>query len=39
MFFQKGKFIELHEENALEHHGFDLKFRQRVKMGMAGLPE
>lgn len=36
LFFQKGKFLELYEEDArIGHQEFDLKLTQRVKMSMA----
>ncbi|KAH8084332.1 DNA mismatch repair protein Msh6 [Cristinia sonorae] len=40
LFFQKGKFFELYEEDArIGHQVFDLKLTQRVKMSMVGVPE
>ncbi len=40
LFFQKGKFYELYEDDALiAHREFDLKLTDRVKMKMAGVPE
>ncbi|KAG6333930.1 hypothetical protein ID866_5162 [Astraeus odoratus] len=40
LFFQKGKFLELYEEDArVGHREFDLKLTQRVKMCMVGVPE
>ncbi|GAC99200.1 hypothetical protein PHSY_006800 [Pseudozyma hubeiensis SY62] len=40
LFFQKGKFYELYEEDALiGHREFDLKLTDRVKMKMVGVPE
>ncbi|PCH35419.1 DNA mismatch repair protein Msh6 [Wolfiporia cocos MD-104 SS10] len=40
LFFQKGKFLELYEEDARTgHREFDLKLTQRVKMSMVGVPE
>ena len=40
MFFQKGKFYELYEEDALiGHRECDLKLTDRVKMKMVGVPE
>ncbi|KAI0319317.1 muts domain V-domain-containing protein [Amylostereum chailletii] len=40
LFFQKGKFLELYEEDArVGHRDFDLKLTQRVKMSMVGVPE
>lgn len=37
LFFQKGKFLELYEEDArVGHREFDLKLTQRVKMSMVG---
>ncbi|KAI0300141.1 muts domain V-domain-containing protein [Multifurca ochricompacta] len=40
LFFQKGKFFELYEEDArIGHREFDLKLTQRVKMSMVGVPE
>ncbi|KAM5536095.1 hypothetical protein V8D89_010194 [Ganoderma adspersum] len=40
LFFQKGKFLELYEEDArIGHQQFDLKLTQRVKMSMVGVPE
>ena len=36
LFFQKGKFLELYEEDArVGHREFDLKLTQRVKMSMV----
>ena len=36
LFFQKGKFLELYEEDArIGHQQFDLKLTQRVKMSMV----
>lgn len=36
LFFQKGKFLELYEEDArIGHREFDLKLTQRVKMSMV----
>ena len=36
LFFQKGKFLELYEEDArIGHQEFDLKLTQRVKMSMV----
>ncbi|UZJ52175.1 hypothetical protein CBS101457_001495 [Exobasidium rhododendri] len=40
LFFQKGKFFELYEDDALiAHREFGLKVTDRVKMKMAGVPE
>lgn len=40
LFFQKGKFFELYEDDAkIGHREFDLKMTQRVKMSMVGVPE
>ncbi|KAF8518415.1 DNA mismatch repair protein Msh6 [Hysterangium stoloniferum] len=40
LFFQKGKFLELYEDDArIGHRVFDLKLTQRVKMSMVGVPE
>lgn len=40
LFFQKGKFYELYEDDALiAHREFGLKVTDRVKMKMAGVPE
>ncbi|KAI0760099.1 DNA mismatch repair protein Msh6 [Fomes fomentarius] len=40
LFFQKGKFLELYEEDArVGHREFDLKLTSRVKMSMVGVPE
>ncbi|KAJ7043296.1 muts domain V-domain-containing protein [Mycena alexandri] len=40
LFFQKGKFLELYEDDArIGHQDFDLKLTQRVKMSMVGVPE
>jgi len=40
LFFQKGKFFELYEDDAkIGHREFDLKMTHRVKMSMAGVPE
>ena len=40
LFFQKGKFFELYENDALiAHQEFGLKLTDRVKMKMAGVPE
>ncbi|KAJ6547168.1 DNA mismatch repair protein msh6 [Mycena capillaripes] len=40
LFFQKGKFLELYEDDArIGHQQFDLKLTQRVKMSMVGVPE
>ncbi|KDQ32081.1 hypothetical protein PLEOSDRAFT_1100597 [Pleurotus ostreatus PC15] len=40
LFFQKGKFFELYEDDArIGHQEFDLKLTQRVKMCMVGVPE
>lgn len=40
LFFQKGKFYELYEEDArIGHREFDLKLTSRVKMSMVGVPE
>ncbi|KDQ58666.1 hypothetical protein JAAARDRAFT_193200 [Jaapia argillacea MUCL 33604] len=40
LFFQKGKFFELYEEDArIGHREFDLKLTSRVKMCMVGVPE
>ncbi|KAJ7591055.1 DNA mismatch repair protein Msh6 [Mycena floridula] len=40
LFFQKGKFFELYEDDArIGHQQFDLKLTQRVKMCMVGVPE
>ncbi|KAK7023852.1 DNA mismatch repair protein [Favolaschia claudopus] len=40
LFFQKGKFLELYEDDArVGHQQFDLKLTQRVKMSMVGVPE
>ncbi|KAG2143035.1 DNA mismatch repair protein Msh6 [Suillus clintonianus] len=40
LFFQKGKFLELYEDDArIGHQEFDLKLTHRVKMSMVGVPE
>ncbi|KAK1221756.1 DNA mismatch repair protein msh6 [Marasmius sp. AFHP31] len=40
LFFQKGKFFELYEDDArIGHREFDLKLTERVKMCMVGVPE
>uniref|UniRef100_A0A8H7XWG4 DNA mismatch repair protein n=1 Tax=Psilocybe cubensis TaxID=181762 RepID=A0A8H7XWG4_PSICU len=40
LFFQKGKFFELYEDDArIGHQVFDLKLTNRVKMCMVGVPE
>ncbi|KAH8919876.1 hypothetical protein BT69DRAFT_1336919 [Atractiella rhizophila] len=40
LFFQKGKFYELYEDDAtIGHREFDLKLTDRVKMRMVGVPE
>lgn len=40
LFFQKGKFYELYEDDAtIGHQEFDLKLTDRVKMRMVGVPE
>ncbi|KDR79956.1 hypothetical protein GALMADRAFT_242120 [Galerina marginata CBS 339.88] len=40
LFFQKGKFFELYEDDArIGHQEFDLKLTGRVKMSMVGVPE
>ncbi|KAF8155583.1 muts domain V-domain-containing protein [Crassisporium funariophilum] len=40
LFFQKGKFFELYEDDArIGHQQFDLKLTARVKMCMVGVPE
>ncbi|TDL25149.1 DNA mismatch repair protein Msh6 [Rickenella mellea] len=40
LFFQKGKFLELYEDDArIGHQEFDLKLTERVKMSMVGVPE
>ncbi|KAG8987176.1 DNA mismatch repair protein msh6, partial [Tulasnella sp. 427] len=40
LFFQKGKFYELYENDAqIGHQLFDLKLTDRVKMKMVGVPE
>ncbi|KIY47863.1 DNA mismatch repair protein Msh6 [Fistulina hepatica ATCC 64428] len=40
LFFQKGKFYELYEDDArIGHQEFDLKLTSRVKMSMVGVPE
>ncbi|WFD30444.1 DNA mismatch repair protein msh6 [Malassezia sp. CBS 17886] len=40
LFFQKGKFYELYEEDAMiGHRELDLKLTDRVKMKMVGVPE
>ncbi|KAF8583279.1 DNA mismatch repair protein Msh6 [Ramaria rubella] len=40
LFFQKGKFLELYEDDArIGNRVFDLKLTQRVKMSMVGVPE
>ncbi|KAK7056522.1 DNA mismatch repair protein msh6 [Paramarasmius palmivorus] len=40
LFFQKGKFFELYEDDArVGHREFDLKLTERVKMCMVGVPE
>ncbi|KAL7425166.1 DNA mismatch repair protein msh6 [Cryptotrichosporon argae] len=40
LFFQKGKFYELYEDDAaIGHQEFDLKLTDRVKMKMVGVPE
>ncbi|KAF8342825.1 uncharacterized protein EI90DRAFT_2902817 [Cantharellus anzutake] len=40
LFFQKGKFYELYENDAeIGHTEFDLKLTDRVKMKMVGVPE
>lgn len=39
LFFQKGKFFELYEDDALiGHQEFDLKLTDRVRMKMVSLP-
>ena len=39
LFFQKGKFFELYEEDArIGHREFDLKLTERVKMCMVSVP-
>lgn len=40
LFFQKGKFYEMFENDAMiAHQEFDLKLTERVKMKMCGFPE
>ncbi|KAJ2159010.1 DNA mismatch repair protein msh6 [Coemansia sp. RSA 552] len=40
VFFKKGKFYELYENDAtIAHREFDLKLTDRVNMRMAGVPE
>ncbi|KAI9298967.1 DNA mismatch repair protein Msh6 [Neoconidiobolus thromboides FSU 785] len=40
VFFKKGKFYELYEDDAIiGHQKFDLKVTDRVNMKMAGFPE
>ncbi|RKP15438.1 muts domain V-domain-containing protein, partial [Piptocephalis cylindrospora] len=40
VFFKKGKFYELYEEDAdIGHQRFDLKLTDRVNMRMVGVPE
>ncbi len=40
MFFKKGKFYELYEQDAtIGHQEFDLKLTDRVNMRMVGVPE
>lgn len=40
LYFQKGKFFELYENDArIGHQEFDLKLTERVKMCMVGVPE
>jgi DNA mismatch repair protein MSH6 len=40
LFFQKGKFYELYEDDAMiGHQEFDLKLTDRVRMKMVGVPE
>ncbi|WRT63564.1 uncharacterized protein IL334_000469 [Kwoniella shivajii] len=40
LFFQKGKFYELYEDDAkIGHQEFDLKLTERVNMSMVGVPE
>ncbi|KAJ2740780.1 DNA mismatch repair protein msh6, partial [Coemansia sp. BCRC 34301] len=40
VFFKKGKFYELYENDAtIGHQEFDLKMTDRVNMRMAGVPE
>ncbi|KAJ1965373.1 DNA mismatch repair protein msh6 [Dipsacomyces acuminosporus] len=40
VFFKKGKFYELYENDAsIGHQEFDLKLTDRVNMRMAGVPE
>ncbi|WVQ64535.1 uncharacterized protein L199_002702 [Kwoniella botswanensis] len=40
LFFQKGKFYELYENDAdIGHQEFDLKLTDRVNMKMVGVPE
>ncbi|KAI9471166.1 DNA mismatch repair protein msh6 [Coemansia mojavensis] len=40
VFFKKGKFYELYENDAtIAHQEFDLKMTDRVNMRMAGVPE
>ncbi|TIB87108.1 DNA mismatch repair protein Msh6 [Wallemia mellicola] len=40
LFFQKGKFYELYENDAIiGHREFDLKLTERVRMCMVGVPE
>lgn len=40
LFFQKGKFYELYEDDAvIAHREFGLKMTDRVRMKMAGVPE
>ena len=40
LFFQKGKFYELYENDAtIGHQQFDLKMTDRVNMRMVGVPE
>ncbi|KAF8542522.1 muts domain V-domain-containing protein [Trichophaea hybrida] len=40
VFFKKGKFYELYEDDArIGHQEFDLKLTDRVNMSMVGVPE
>lgn len=40
VFFKKGKFYELYEDDArIGHQQFDLKLTDRVNMSMVGVPE
>jgi DNA mismatch repair protein MSH6 len=40
VFFKKGKFYELYEQDAdIGHREFDLKMTDRINMRMVGIPE